>query len=183
MQLEDYGVGDPGAYDPYASTDLAADAARSFNRSAKSGSGGFGGTSAREMKVDILGEDTPGPGSYDSKKAQGEAKLKMPSSSFRSSSAQRGKTRNLDTPGAGAYNPNPRSVEASVANGGAGMRGHGKRFEALKSETGPDIGPGAYENNVNMGGSKSTISGSVAVQVKSGGSAFFTSDSVRELPY
>ena len=107
----------------------------------------------------------------------------MPSSSFRSTSAQRTRTRNADTPGAGAYNPNPSAVEPGVANGAASMRGQHKRFEKQKSETEPEIGPGAYEKDVLNSGPKATVGGRVAQKVGEGGSSVFASDSVRELPY
>ena len=68
----DAATGDPGAYDPFATQDLAALSARSFGRSNRAGSGGFGGASAREMKLDIMGEDTPGPGTYRAKKERAE---------------------------------------------------------------------------------------------------------------
>ena len=135
------------------------------------------------MKVDIFGENTPGPGQYDSKKPQEDSQKKQPSSAFRSGSGQRSKVRNADTPGAGAYNPNASAVEPSIANAAAGMRGHGKRFTEQKSETDADIGPGAYENIVTVGGGSATVAGRVADQVRGGGSAVFTSDSVRDLPY
>jgi len=183
LQVEDADIGDPGAYDPYASREIAAESARSFGRSNKKGAGGFGGMSAREMKVDIFGENTPGPGSYDSKRPQQDSKERQPSSAFRSGSVQRAKTRNADTPGAGAYNPNATAVEPSVANAAAGMRGHAKRFTEIKSETDAEVGPGAYDNVVTVSGTSATVSGRVATQVKTGGSAVFTSDSVRDLPY
>ena len=183
LQVEDADVGDPGAYDPYTSREMAADAARSFGRSNKAGSSGFGSVSARAMKVDIFGENTPGPGQYDSKMPQEDSRKKAPSSAFRSGSVQRARTRNADTPGAGAYNPNQSAVEPSVANAAAGMRGHGKRFTELKSETDADIGPGAYDNEVTVSGISATVAGRVSKKSAIGGSASFISDSIRDLPY
>ena len=89
LQVEDADVGDPGAYDPYASGDIATTSRRSYNRSAKGGRNGFGAQSARAMKVDIFGENTPGPGQYDSKRPQEDTRNSMPSSSFKSSASQR----------------------------------------------------------------------------------------------
>merc|ERR1719230_972139 len=67
LQVEEE-TGDPGAYDPNGNRDLAHQAASSFGRSNRAGSGAFGASSARDMKLDIMGEDTPGPGSYKEKK-------------------------------------------------------------------------------------------------------------------
>ena len=100
LQVEEP-TGDPGAYDPDRTRDLAAAATNTFGRSNRAGSGGFGSASAREMKLDVTGEDTPGPGTYRSKKELSEGPH-MPSAAFRSSSAQRGKERNSSTPGAGS---------------------------------------------------------------------------------
>ena len=111
LEVEDQHTGDPGAYNPAASGNLASAATNSFGRSNKTGSGAFGASSAREMKLDIMGEDTPGPGSYSSKKDLSES-TSMPSSAFRSSSAQRMKSTHSATPGAGAYNPNMRASDS-----------------------------------------------------------------------
>ena len=62
------------------------------------------------MKLDIMGEDTPGPGSYRGKKDMSETP-RMPSSAFRSSFAQRAKTP-AETPGAGAVRAQPRVCRA-----------------------------------------------------------------------
>merc|ERR1719409_397241 len=91
LQVEE-ATGDPGAYDPNGNRDLAHQAMSSFGRSNRAGSGAFGASSARDMKLDIMGEDTPGPGSYRSKKDLAENNH-MPSSAFRSSSAQRAKVK------------------------------------------------------------------------------------------
>ena len=59
LQVEEAGSGDPGANAPNGNRDLAHMAASSFGRSNRAGSGAFGASSAREMKLDIMGEDTP----------------------------------------------------------------------------------------------------------------------------
>ena len=91
LQVEEE-TGDPGAYDPNANRDLAQMAQASFGRSNRAGVGSFGASSARDMKLELMGEDTPGPGSYRAKKELGDDQ-RMPSSAFRSSSAQRAKVR------------------------------------------------------------------------------------------
>ena len=112
LQVEE-ATGDPGAYDHTSNRDLAHAAMSSFGRSNRSGAGAFGASSARDMKLDITGEDTPGPGSYRARKDMSDTP-RMPSSAFRSSSAQRAKTRAQDTPGAGAYDVNLTAVEPSL---------------------------------------------------------------------
>ena len=57
--MDGEGTGDPGAYDAYAAREMAAVSGLSFGRSNRSGSGAFGASSARDMKLDIMGEDTP----------------------------------------------------------------------------------------------------------------------------
>merc|ERR1719424_1627863 len=139
LQVEEQ-TGDPGAYDPTAGRDLAHMAASSFGRSNKAGSGAFGASSARDMKLDIMGEDTPGPGSYRSRKEMSES-THMPSAAFRSSSAQRAKGKSADTPGAGSYDPRMAAVEPASANSGAGMRSKAQRFQQEKQTTDGGVGP------------------------------------------
>merc|ERR1719473_818089 len=181
LQVEEQ-TGDPGAYDPNANRDLAHMAASSFGRSNKAGSGAFGASSARDMKLDIMGEDTPGPGSYRGKQAMSDV-THMPSSAFRSSSAQRAKGKSVDTPGAGSYDPNLAAVEPSSANSGAGMRSKAQRFVQEKNTTDGGVGPGAYDPRYLVGGGRSTTAGTVADRVTLGTSAAFRSDTVREMDY
>ena len=68
------------------------------------------------MKLDIMGEDTPGPGSYKEKKNMSDTP-RMPSSAFRSSSAQRMKEHNHYTPSPGAYDVRKEAVEDQRALG------------------------------------------------------------------
>ena len=181
LQVEEE-TGDPGAYDPNANRDLAQMAQASFGRSNRAGSGAFGASSARDMKLDIMGEDTPGPGSYRSKKQMSDGST-MPSSSFRSSSAQRAKVRAQDTPGAGAYEPNLASVEPASTNGGAGMRGKGQRFQSERQTTDGGVGPGSYDPRDLHGGHRNTIAGQVLDSINLGVSASFRSDTVRQMEY
>jgi len=181
LQVEE-ATGDPGAYDPNANRDLAASAANSFGRSNRAGSGAFGASSARDMKLDIMGEDTPGPGSYRSKKDMSETPH-MPSAAFRSSSAQRAKTRAQETPGAGAYQPNMNSVEPGAANGAHAMRAKGHRFQSERTMTEAGVGPGSYDPHDLHSGSRSTIAGGIVDKVNLGASASFRSDTVRQMEY
>merc|ERR1719473_1538280 len=162
LQVEEQ-TGDPGAYDPTSNRDLAHMAASSFGRSNKAGSGAFGASSAREMKLDIMGEDTPGPGSYreGAREFGRELFAKGPCSSFRSSSAQRAKGKMTDTPGAGSYDPNLAAVEPSSANSGAGMRSKAQRFAQEKGTTDGGVGPGTYESQTDR-----SLAASVAKSVE-----------------
>ena len=181
LQVEEQ-TGDPGAYDPNNNRDLAHMAASSFGRSNKAGSGAFGASSARDMKLDIMGEDTPGPGSYKGKQQMSDV-THMPSASFRSSSAQRAKGKQHETPGAGSYDPKLDSVEPAAANSGAGMRSKAQRFTAERTTTDGGVGPGAYDPHFLPGGGRSTTAGTVADKVTLGTSAAFRSDTVREMDY
>ena len=181
LQVEEP-TGDPGAYDPYATRDLAATANNSFGRSNRAGSGGFGGASAREMKLDIMGEDTPGPGTYRAKKELSEGSA-MPSSAFRSSSAQRGKERANPTPGPGAYNSKLDVVEPGTQNGGATMRSKAQRFATEKTSTDMGVGPGSYEHDQLNNGQRGSIRSKVIDSINGGMSASFRSDSVRQMEF
>jgi len=181
LQVEEP-TGDPGAYDPHATRDLAASAQNSFGRSNRAGSGGFGAASAREMKLDIMGEDTPGPGTYRGKKELSEGS-QMPSSAFRSSSAQRGKERNNATPGAGSYDPHLEAVEPGMQNGGAGMRSKAQRFQTEKTSTDMGVGPGSYENDQLNNGNRASIRSRVIDSINGGTSASFRSDTVRQMEF
>jgi hypothetical protein len=75
----------------------------------------------REMRVEYLGEQTPGPGAYLPASTFGKHAAKSPSptkkpgrvssSSFASASSQRPPMENTHVPGAGAYTPNKGSIE------------------------------------------------------------------------
>ena len=192
LAMEEDSMGDPGAYDPHAGTELAASTKSSFGRSGKSGAGSFGSSSARELKMQSAGQDTPGPGAYEKAETLGSARsCKTPSSAFRSSSSQRMKGSVEDTPGAGSYNPNMSAVEPSFNAGVSGMRGKVNRFKVEQSTTDPSVGPGTHTPLYDSRGNRATVSsmaqadrdmantyGARRVQ-----SAAFSSDVVRDLPY
>jgi len=179
LQVEE-ATGDPGAYDPNGNRDLAHSAMHSFGRSNRAGSGAFGASSARDMKLDIMGEDTPGPGTYRGKKDMTDGQH-MPSAAFRSSSSQRAKTRTTETPGAGAYDPRSAAVEPTAANSGAGMRSKAQRFTTERGTTDQGVGPGSYSHDKLPGGPRASIAGRVAESIGGGSSAAFRSDTVRQL--
>lgn len=87
-------TGDPGAYNPTTNRFAAKSSLEGVmlgfaaaTRSTRTGAGSFGGIAPRSPGdwLSIMGEDTPGPGSY----GQRPRSAPMPSSAFRSSSAQR----------------------------------------------------------------------------------------------
>ena len=182
LGVEDVYQGDPGAYDPYATQELAQTTKSTFQRSNRSGEGGFGTKATREMKQEIMGKDTPGPGAYSGKSPQADSRVKMPSSAFRSSSQQRSRDHSEDTPGVGSYQPSTSAVEAVVKNSGSGMRGKGERFKAETQTTEDAIGPCSYSADCSASGRYSTISAATQKNAAMG-SAMFNSDYVRDLPY
>lgn len=123
----------------------------------------FGGTSRREMRLDLLGENTPGPGSYQPSSTFARAassssfyrnkKLATTTAQFRSNSAQRGAVRNEKLPGPGTFSPNMNATERNATNSGPHLRAKGSRFaplegsDATASTHKPEPGPGAYESH------------------------------------
>ena len=125
----------------------------------------FGGTQKREMRIEMLGEDTPGPGAYlpastfaraasatsSSKKG---AKV-LTTSSFRSTSLQRPRAINEQVPGPGAHSPNKVATERNLTNSAPHLAAKGLRFAGLGSSDwdhaevagGVDPGPGEYETH------------------------------------
>jgi hypothetical protein len=124
----------------------------------------WGGTSRRELQLEVMGENTPGPGSYmpastfakasgsgghatSSSKKGAKIKGKLPTSSFRSASEQRPRPRNLKNPGPGSHSPDRGSTERNVSTpnfarfslSGSAMDGHSVTEE---------IGPGAYNTHM-----------------------------------
>jgi hypothetical protein len=95
QKVDSIGSG-PGAYNAADALDNVSrssflSAGSSFNRAARAGQGGFGGLGSRDLRLEILGEDTPGPGAYRGLAATllNAHQGRMPSAAFRSLSAQR----------------------------------------------------------------------------------------------
>ena len=187
-------AGDPGAYDPYTLKELAHTSKKSFSKSMRAGSGGFGPRENRVLNIELLGEATPGPGAYNGdammrtgKKANlaaldsGE---KMPMSSFKSTSSKTVKVSNEHVPGAGAYTPNHSAIEKQPMNPANSLKGKGSRFkgaDAWERAQAAEPGPGAYETEILRTGGRSALSAYDTGEMMA--SAAFASDSMRDLPW
>jgi hypothetical protein len=169
--------GDLNAYNPNVNREIAYDAKRTFQTGAKVGKANFGGTEKRTLlmsnqvtKIPSQGwtgsiEDTPGPAAYDSlvdekgrehsmHKQSGAEKMK--SSSFASTSAQRGKFAlpQQSNPGAGAYSPAYSAMMPEVGNL-VSKTGRDHHFPSDNldgvgndSSTQPHVGPGSYNSHL-----------------------------------
>jgi hypothetical protein len=183
-------------YEPNAYRDIAARAKHSFAKSALSGSGEFGARSKRELHVDILGNgDTPAPSEYGgggAKLGMANAANQMKSASFNSKSAQRDtrlKKQEADKPPPGAYDPSDAAVRPLIRNAGQSFRSGTYRFEdkgwgvlfEKGRTTGPQVGPGHYENVAHSSGARSTISATIKENKGHGKNASFASETARDL--
>ena len=187
--------GDPGSYDPYTLQELASTSKKSFAKSLRSGTGGFGTREGRELNIETMGESTPDPGAYNGdvmmrsgKKANLAAldsSEKMPSSSFKSLTSKFPKQHNEQVPGAGAYSPKHTAVEHTLAQNPAhSMKAQGSRFKGADSwerAQASEPGPGAYETEILRTGGRSALSAyDTGEQMPS---AAFQSDAIRQLPW
>jgi len=188
-------TGDPGSYDPYTTMELASTSKKSFGRSNRAGMGDFGTRDSRQLRIDTMGEKTPGPGAYNGdammrtgKKANlaaldsGE---KMPSSAFKSKSSKDVKPRNENVPGAGAYSPQFGAVlPVTSQNPAHSLKAKGSRFSGADSwarAQAAEPGPGAYETEILRTGGKSALSAYDTGEMMP--SAAFASDAIRDLPW
>lgn len=180
-------MGDPGAYDPYINRDLAARASFTHNKMRRP----FNAISARDLKLQIYGEGTPGPGAYQAGRA---AKYTHPvvdhnRSVFLSGLPQRESNATI-APSPDAYSPIMSSVYANVRDSGATMRGalarlmpmvHPDHFGGDRSMTEATVGPGSYDEHLhNTVASKLSSSINRSSKLKPG---FGTVSPQRALPY
>jgi hypothetical protein len=136
QKVDSIGSG-PGAYNAADALDNVSrssflSAGSSFNRAARAGQGGFGGLGSRDLRLEILGEDTPGPGAYRGLAATllNAHQGRMPSAAFRSLSAQRPSFHARHGP-ATLLEPKYHVVEPRVRDTfGAVMRSRSERFGA-----------------------------------------------------
>ena len=138
----DNDTGDPGSYDPFTTTEIAAASSATFNKTSKP----FGSTAKRELNVNISGADTPGPGKYDA--VRPEAATEASRSVFSSGTAQRPAVDATKVPAPGTYDVSIDAVKPDVTNAGNAMRGRGKRFDESVTSMTEDVGPGAYDSDL-----------------------------------
>ena len=135
QKVDSIGIG-PGAYNAADALDNVSrssflSAGSSFNRAARAGQGGFGGLGSRDLRLEILGEDTPGPGAYRGLAATllNAHQGRMPSAAFRSLSAQRPSFHARHVGPATLLEPKYHVVEPRVRDTfGAVMRSRSDRF-------------------------------------------------------
>ena len=123
----------------------------------------FATRTARRMPIDLLGEATPGPGSYmpastfgkHERSAEKQKQRNRPSSAFKSTSPARPRASNEHVPGPGAHSPKHwvTSAEKKVLNPGASLRSKGKRFgntgtlDDTSKDKKREPGPGEYNSH------------------------------------
>ena len=183
-------TGDPGAYNPNANRELAHEAKASFGRSGSSGHGGFGSTT-KEKRGDadgsvadcggvdpkarqIIAEDTPGPGRYNTPISFAEGRgASGASSAFRSMSAQRlppPNSEGLEEVGPAAYDVQFTQVAPVMGNPVTATAPRDSRFVGdfitnVGSETPQQVGPGTYDPQVLLSGEYATIARTVSEHV------------------
>merc|ERR1719247_1333370 len=156
-------VGDPGAYNPYDNTTLAAQTSKSFNKSQQTGAGGFG-TKVKRAELSVP-NDAPGPGTYDAKLP--EAPEAKQGSAFASQTKRGAYLPKQQTPGAGEYDP---AMAQEKINGGDSMfKNKDERFKkSMELEYAAHVGPGSYAQG------QMTIESSMGKTTSKLGAAFNT---------
>ena len=142
-------VGDPGAYDPYSGSSLAAQTSKSFNKAVQRGAGGFG-TSAKRSELSVP-SDAPGPGAYDSTSGLFERDgYQQPSSAFASASEARPELRASSAPSGVDYDVETDGLGMAAAASRTFNHGRVGGFGAaaprqLHSKANAAPGPGQYD--------------------------------------
>ena len=132
-------VGDPGAYNPYDNTTLAAQTSKSFNKSQQTGAGGFG-TKVKRAELSVP-NDAPGPGTYDAKLP--EAPEAKQGSAFASQTKRGAYLPKAQTPGAGEYDP--QMAQEKIGGGDSMFKNKDERFKkSMELEYSAHVGPGSY---------------------------------------
>jgi len=142
-------VGDPGAYNPYEHTSIAASTSKSFSKTAQRGAGGFGTSAKARGDAATRDEHVPGPGAYDA--TDGllfERDAYKPSAAFASESEARPDLRASAAPSGVAYDPHKDDGMAAVAtrtfNTKAGTSAFGGQQARQMHDVKPTPGPGEY---------------------------------------
>ena len=132
-------VGDPGAYNPYDNSTLAAQTSKSFNKSQQTGAGGFG-TKVKRAELSVP-NDAPGPGTYDAKLP--EAPEAKQGSAFASQTKRGAYLPKQQTPGAGEYDP--AMAQEKIGGGDSMFKNKDERFKkSMELEYAAHVGPGSY---------------------------------------
>ena len=185
QKVDSIGIG-PGAYNAADALDNVSrssflSAGSSFNRAARAGQGGFGGLGSRDLRLEILGEDTPGPGAYRGLAATllNAHQGRMPSAAFRSLSAQRPSFHARHVGPATLLEPKYHVVEPRVRDTfGAVMRSRSDRFGARDSTTCAAYDP-HHDLAKKLG--EAIYGPAAAGRRDAPGTAAFRSESVREM--
>ena len=160
------------------------------HRPAKTAS--FGATSKREMRHEIMGEGSPGPGSYmpassfaraaSASRVRSKSGKPAPSSlsSFRSTSLQRPRAQNERVPGPGNYSPTMGSIEKNLTNPGALMSSKSERGKLWDASESGKLGPGEYNSHFHRSLNEAV---SRSVSKTSRANPGFGSRSSRKLPH
>ena len=184
---------DPGAYNPDEGRNFKATSERAFFRKQnKAGTGSFGALSARKLKQDLLGEETPCPTTYADEHQKGMAQKanRMHSAAFYSNSSQRPKPETsikAACPPPGAYHPKYDAVDPLVRNAASSLKSQHKRFHRsgtnmnLDGCTSETTGPGAYSHDHAKNGGPATIEGKMQRSKSFGRSTSFRTTGVRDL--
>ena len=135
-------VGDPGLYNPYASTTIGASMSRSFNKGQQSGQGNFG-TKVKRAELSTP-NDAPGPGTYDASDPRDVHVEAAQGSAFASQTKRGGYARREVTPGVGEYTPVSLARER-VSGGDSMFRSRDSRFKpSIEQAQSSHVGPGSY---------------------------------------
>ena len=134
------GNGDPGAYNPYDGSTMAAVSSRSFNKSQQVGASGFLSKTRRaELSTP---NDAPGPGTYDAKTPSSpEAKQ---GSAFASQTKRGAYLSRQQTPGAGEYDPSTRNMDRTRGGDSMFRNKEGRFKKSMELEYSAHVGPGSY---------------------------------------
>jgi hypothetical protein len=160
----------PGAYNAHALGSMASAAAKSFNKSAAAGSGGFGTAVRRPEAFLRTPAETPGPGAYEALEVKpSDAK---PSAAFASKSAKLAELRQTSAPQSTDYDPHAndgmgqvKSFNARVGKSGSGF---GQKAARQLHQTKATPAPGEYDaidptkQTVDQSSAKGRVTGAFA---------------------